>query len=65
MVHLNHQALITHRASCWTDVLSVIDVYGTDKNACPAYAVNDVPQPQLPVALGLVNVNPEPMTPVT
>ncbi len=29
------------------------------------YAVNDVPQPQLPVALGLVKVKPEPMTPVT
>lgn len=29
------------------------------------YAVNEVPQPQLPVAFGLVNVNPDPITPVT
>jgi hypothetical protein len=29
------------------------------------YAVNEVPQPQLPVAFGFVNVKPEPMTPVT
>ena len=30
-----------------------------------AYAVKDEPQPQLPVAFGFVNVNPEPMTFVT
>ena len=36
------------------------------QNACPVfYAVNEVPQPQLPVALGFVNVNPDPITPVT
>ena len=29
------------------------------------YAVNEVPQPQLPVAFGFVNVKPEPITPVT
>ena len=29
------------------------------------YAVNDVPQPQLPVAFGFVKVKPDPMTPVT
>ncbi len=30
-----------------------------------SYAVKEVPQPQLPVAFGFVNVKPEPMTPVT
>jgi hypothetical protein len=29
------------------------------------YAVNDEPQPQLPVAFGFVNVKPEPITLVT
>ena len=29
------------------------------------YAVNDEPQPQLPVEFGFVKVNPEPITPVT
>ena len=38
---------------------------GTGKNARPTYAVNEVPHPQLPVALGFVKVNPEPITPVT
>ena len=33
--------------------------------AGPVYAVNEVPQPQLPVAFGFVNVNPDPITPVT
>ena len=47
--------------------LSVVDAFlGTGRNACPtAYAVNEVPQPQLPVAFGFVNVKPEPITPVT
>lgn len=36
------------------------------KTAYPeCYAVNEVPQPQLPVAFGLVNVKPDPITPVT
>ena len=30
-----------------------------------SYAVNEVPQPQLPVALGFLKVKPEPMTPLT
>lgn len=30
-----------------------------------AYAVNEVPQPQLPVAFGFLKVKPEPITPVT
>jgi hypothetical protein len=38
----------------------------TDANACLInYAVKEVPQPQLPVAFGFVNVKPEPITPVT
>lgn len=38
----------------------------TGSNACRAfYAVNEVPQPQLPVAFGFVKVNPDPITPVT
>lgn len=30
-----------------------------------SYAVNDEPQPQLPVAFGFLKVNPEPITFVT
>ena len=30
-----------------------------------SYAVNDEPQPQLPVEFGFLNVNPEPITPET
>ena len=29
------------------------------------YAENDVPQPQPPLAFGLLNVKPEPITPLT
>ena len=36
---------------------------------CPpilkTYAVNELPQPQLPVAFGLLKVKPEPITPLT
>ena len=46
--------------------LSVNLCIGTSRNACPTiYAVNEVPQPQLPVAFGFVNVKPEPITLVT
>ena len=32
---------------------------------CRGYAVNEEPQPQLPVAFGFLNVNPDPITPLT
>ena len=32
------------------------------KRAGLAYAVNDVPQPHVPVAFGLLNAKPEPMS---
>ena len=36
-----------------------------ENHSWQAYAVNEEPQPQLPVAFGFLNVKPEPMTPLT
>lgn len=62
----DYRAEIAHRAIC-KDKHSRLSFWSeTGRNTCPVfYAVNEVPQPQLPVALGLVNVNPDPITPVT
>ena len=57
--------LTTEPAILWDRHSCLSFESGTGKNACPAYAVNEVPHPQLPVALGFVKVNPEPITPVT
>lgn len=62
----DYRAEIAHRAICGTNIL--VCPCCQRQAAMPAlhfYAVNEVPQPQLPVALGFVNVNPDPITPVT
>jgi hypothetical protein len=45
-------------------------VKNADKSGAPApdyfdYTENELPQPQLPVAFGLLNVNPDPITEFT
>lgn len=37
----------------------------TSRRRSGAYAVNELPQPQPPVAFGFLNVNPEPIIVVT
>ena len=62
----DYRAEIAHRAICGTNIL--VCPFGEGQARRPVlnvYAVNEVPQPQLPVAFGFVNVNPDPITPVT
>lgn len=62
----DYRAEIAHRAILWDKHSRLSFLVETGSNACSAiYAVNEVPQPQLPVAFGFVKVNPDPITPVT
>ena len=62
----DYRAEIAHRAICGTNILVCPFWLVTGiRPVLPVYAVNEVPQPQLPVAFGFVNVNPDPITPVT
>src|SRR6185295_15713422 len=62
----DYRAEIAHRAICGTNIL-VCPFWSRPgrKPVLHVYAVNEVPQPQLPVAFGFVKVNPDPITPVT